>query len=101
VVWEPGSQLGWLGACGNRFGRVFLLLEWPSAGEECVNFAKKHNMFSSGGTVKAMSSWIKRGKVVVELAAFRGNEANFVSRICTVGGGYITIVSILEENTWR
>jgi hypothetical protein len=118
------------------------LAQWSSAEQECVRFAKKHNL-GSDKIVKAMSSWIKKGKVVVELGVFeepacklytpsalgvreevpcrtcvvegddppnatsmstctrKPLDTSYTPRICTVGGGSIWLVPVLEANAWR
>jgi hypothetical protein len=81
------------------------LAHWATAGEDCVKFAEKNKeklFFGSGKNIKAMSSWIKNGKVVVEIGAFQNNDdTTYSPRICVIGGGTIQIVSILESGAWR
>jgi hypothetical protein len=81
------------------------LIEWPSAKQDCVDFAEKHksDLFfdSAGKPIKAVDSWLKNGKVVVEVGAFTDSDATFMPRLCVVGGGTIQIVSILENAAWR
>jgi hypothetical protein len=78
------------------------LLYWPSAKEECVKFAGKHReLFDPGKSIRAVSSWMKHGKVVVEIGAFNDSDESYRPRICVVGGGTIEIVSLLETGAWR
>lgn len=80
------------------------LMNWPSAEQDCVKFAEEHKgelFFISGSKIRAVSSWMKNGKIVVEIGAFRGDEATYFPRICVVGGGTIQIVSVLESGAWR
>jgi hypothetical protein len=79
-----------------------------TAQDECVKFAEKNKeklFFTLLGEprseIKAMSSWMKNGRVVVELGAFKFGDQSYTPRICVVGGGSIQIVSILENNAWR
>jgi hypothetical protein len=77
---------------------------WSSAKQECVKFAEKNKekLFGYNQIIKATSSWIKNGKIVVEIGAFQNaNDNNYSPRICVVGGGSIKIVSIPEDNVWR
>jgi hypothetical protein len=77
-------------------------LRWPS--EDCVQFAEKHKedlFFGRGQTIRAVNSWIKNGKVVVEVGAFKDDDSSYIPRICVIGGGTIQIVSILESGAWR
>ena len=69
-----------------------------------MKFAEKHKgelLFASGGQIKVVSSWLKHGKVVVELGLFQQGENTYLPRICVVGNGTIQIVSILESGAWR
>ena len=82
------------------------LLNWSSAEQECVKFAEenrdKGKLFDIGNIIKATGSWIKNGKIVVEIGAYKkASDTSFSPRICVVGGGYIEIVSILESAVWR
>ena len=80
------------------------LLQWPSAAEECVKFAEKHKeqLFFGSKNIRAESSWLKHGKIVVEIGAFENDsDTTYTPRICVIGGGTIQIVSILENNAWR
>ena len=51
--------------------------------------------------IRAVDSWVKNGKVVVELGAFANDDTSFMPRLCVVGGGTIQIVSVLENGAWR
>jgi hypothetical protein len=81
------------------------LAEWPSAKQDCVDFAEKHKseLFfdSASKPIKAVDSWLKNGKVVVEIGAFDDTDATYMPRLCVVGGDRIQIVSILENAAWR
>ena len=80
------------------------LLNWTSAEEECIKFAEKHKgqlFFSSNQQIRAVSSGLKHGKIVVEVGAFRDDEDTYMPRICVVSGDRIEIVSILESGAWR
>jgi hypothetical protein len=82
------------------------LMNWSSAEQECVKFAKenqnKGKLFDYDKIIKATGSWIKNGKNVVEIGAFQhANDTTYTPRICVIGGGRIEIVSILENNVWR
>jgi hypothetical protein len=79
------------------------LLNWPVANDECVKFAKDNQakLFFTSGDIRAVDSWIKNGKIVVELGAFQGNGTTYMPRLCVVGGGTIQIVSLLEAGAWR
>jgi len=76
---------------------------WFDAENECAQFADKHKakLFFGKSNVKAMGSWLKNGKVVVEVAGYNEGEDTYTSRICTIGDGSIQIVSILESGAWR
>ena len=79
------------------------LLNWTSAEEECVKFAEKHKgqLFFIQSTDWLVGSWLKHGKIVVEVGAFRDDEDTYMPRICVVSGERIEIVSILESGAWR
>jgi hypothetical protein len=81
------------------------LLELFSAKQDCVAFAQKHKsklFFGSGDKpIKALSSWLKNGRVVVEIAEFNSDDDTYVPRLCVIGGGTIQIVSVLENAAWR
>lgn len=82
------------------------LMNWSSAEQECVKFAEenrdKGKLFDIGNIIRATGSWIKNGKIVIEIGAFKkASDTSFSPRICVVGGGYIEIVSILESAAWR
>lgn len=79
------------------------LLHWSSANDECVKFAEdnKAKLFFSPGDIRAVSSWLKNGRIVVELGAFQRDGTTYMPRLCVVGGGAIQIVSILEAGAWR
>ena len=78
------------------------LLNWTSAKDQCVQFAEKHkDVFGADKTIQAMSTWMKNGKIVVEIGAFKKDEDTYMPRICVIGGGRIEIVSILENSAWR
>ncbi len=80
------------------------LMNWPSAKQECVDFAEKHKaelfFASAGKNIRAVNSWMKNGKIVVEVGAFQ-DETTYFPRICVIGGSSIQIVSILESGAWR
>jgi hypothetical protein len=75
------------------------LMNWPSAGQDCLKFAEEHKpqLFSgSDGKTRSANSWLKNGKIVVEVGAFREDET-----YCVIGDGTIQIVSIPKSNAWR
>jgi hypothetical protein len=81
------------------------LASLSSAKQDCVDFAEKHKdqLFFGGSdqTIQAVDSWMKNGKIVVEIGAFKNNSDAFLPRICVVGNGRIEIVSVLESAAWR
>jgi hypothetical protein len=82
------------------------LINWSSAEQECVKFAtenqNKGKLFDYNQIIKATGSWIKNGKIVVEIGAFQNaNDTSYTPRICVIGGGRIEIVSLMENNVWR
>ena len=79
------------------------LSHYSSAKNECVEFAEKNRdkLFQNGRTIKAVDSWFKNGKIVVELGAFDSGSTSYMPRICLVGGGSIQIVSMFEAGSWR
>jgi hypothetical protein len=81
------------------------LLAWSNASDECVKFAKENRdkifFGQDSDEIKAVSSWLKNGKVVVQVGAFEPNATSYTPRLCVLGGGQIEIVSILENSAWR
>lgn len=80
------------------------LLEWPFAKDECVKFVESHRgdiTFLSSGEIRAVDSWWKHGRIIVEVGNFQGSDDTYIPRLCVVGDGTIQIVSILENNAWR
>src|SRR5436305_9997818 len=76
------------------------LADWPTAANQCVKFAddnKQKLFFGSEEQVRAIGSWLKKGRIVVEVGAFEPGEKSFIPRLCVVGRGRIEIVSILEN----
>jgi hypothetical protein len=75
------------------------LMNWASAGQDCLKFAEEHRpeLFSgSDGKIRSVNSWLKNGKIVVGVGAFREDET-----YCVIGNGTIEIVSIPKSNAWR
>ena len=75
------------------------LMNWPSAGRDCLKFAEEHRpelFFGSDGKIRSAGSWLKNGKIVVDVGAFREDET-----YCIIGDGTIQIVSIPKSNAWR
>src|SRR5262245_42677944 len=80
------------------------LLSGLDASGECVRFAEQHKdelAFFGKNKVKAMETWTKNGKFVVELGFFEEGKSTYFPRICVVGNGYVQIVSVFENNAWR
>jgi hypothetical protein len=69
-------------------------------GTECINFAKKRDVFKADDKLEARSHRIRHGQWVVDVTAtnFKGE---IDQRTCTVGDGMIWIVSALEAGFWR
>src|SRR3954469_24240532 len=69
---------------------------------ECTRFANENLKTNLYNNVRAMDTWSKNGKRVVELGYFETKDAkSYMPRICVVGDGKIQIVSILENGMWR
>jgi zinc-ribbon domain len=80
------------------------LANWPDAKQSCVEFAEKHKadlFFGGDKKIRAVDSWLKNGRVVVEIGAFNEGSESYTPRLCVIGGGSIQIVSILEMGAWR
>jgi hypothetical protein len=95
---------GWWAYLG--FPSPDTLTHWSSAERECVEFAEKNKekLFfgNSAQVIKAVSSWMKNGKMVVEIGAFQNaSDTTYSPRICVIGGSSIQIVSIIESGVWR
>jgi hypothetical protein len=78
---------------------------WSSAQSDCLTLARDHQSdLSPEGTpsIKVEGEWVRKGKLVVELA-IRKNEADasFSSRLCIVGGGQTEIVPGLSQSAWQ
>ncbi|MDB5596223.1 MAG: hypothetical protein JWM36_3184 [Hyphomicrobiales bacterium] len=80
-----------------------LIHYWTDASSECVKFAEanRDKLFAGKSKIKAMESWLKNGKAVVELGGYNEGEDKYTPRLCVVGGGSIQIVSVFENGTWR
>jgi hypothetical protein len=80
-----------------------LIANSSAAKQECVDFVEKNQskLFLDKGKVRAVSSWIKHGKIVVEIGVFNDDETSYLPRICVRGYDTIEIVSILENGSWR
>jgi hypothetical protein len=81
------------------------LLNLATAKDQCVKFAaeNKGKLFfgKDSAEIKAVSMWMKNGRVIVEIGAFEQSETTYMPRLCVVGGGQIQIVSMLENAAWR
>jgi hypothetical protein len=85
------------------FMSPFTLLDGPTAKEECLRFAKDNqykSTYTKPETIEVVDSWIKHGKWVVRLGYREEGKRGFTPRICVVGG-YIRLVSILENSSWE
>ena len=88
------------------FPSLGTLMQWSSASQRCTSLAEEKKaelFFGSEKTVRALDSWIARGKVVVEIVGIGGSEQlpTYLPRICLVNSDSIEIVSLLENQEWR
>jgi hypothetical protein len=77
------------------------LLNGLTAKSECVDFAKRKNVFKEGHEIKAVGMRIRSGKWVYDLVANAPGSKELESRTCVVDGNTIRIVSLLESGFWR
>jgi hypothetical protein len=81
--------------------------------KECIRFAteRSSDIGWKNKTITAGDIWFKKGRVVVELIATGGgyksdtgefdSSKNLESRLCVLGGGMVSIPSMLENPVWR
>jgi hypothetical protein len=77
--------------------------DFKRATSACVEFYKESRL-ENHSDVRGVDSWVKDGKIVVELAPLDGPYAKSYSpRICLVDQdrGKITITSVLENGRWQ
>ena len=76
------------------FPSLETLSHWSSAKAECLKFAEKQKGATIFGSDRlgVVDSWMKRGKIVVEIGAFMNDGVTYSPRICVIGGGKIELV---------
>lgn len=78
---------------------------WNQARIDCLNLANanKESLLSDGDqSIKPQSEWIRKGKLVVEIAIRKNDDdSKFSSRLCVVGGGEDEIVPALNDASWE
>ena len=75
-----------------------------TAKEQCLELANKNKgsnfIFNKDGDIWANDTWLKDGKLVVQLLQNDGDDS--INQImCVVGNGMIAIPSLLEQGRWR
>jgi hypothetical protein len=68
---------------------------------ECVDFAKRKDVFPSGDKVEAVNLRMRGGNFVVDLIAHPAGKTELQSRTCVMNSSSIRIVSMLESGFWR
>ena len=78
---------------------------WSTAQTDCLNLAKEHqsDLSSEGNaSIKVENEWMRKGKIVVELAMRKSDaDTSFSSRLCVVGDGQTEIVPGLSQAAWE
>jgi hypothetical protein len=77
------------------------LINGVAAESECVDFAKRKDVFPSDHEITTTDFRIRSSKWVVTLIAKAPGSRDVKSRTCVVDGGYVEITSILTEGFWR
>ncbi len=81
------------------------LLSGFTAVEQCIDFVERNQSkigygYSKPEKIFAVEKRIRHGKWVVELGFREEGKSSFRSRVCTIGGGYITLESMLDTHHW-
>ena len=81
-----------------------VLLFESSARDQCVKLAEKSRFqvffTDNGEKIRAVDSWIKNGKRVVQIGLFQ-TETTYIPRLCIVDRSTVQIVPLAEQGLWR
>jgi hypothetical protein len=85
-----------------------VILSYGLADDECLKFAERSkvniafNPDPVNPKIFVVKKWVKGSKVVVELGQYvAGPKSNFNARLCVIGGGQISLPSMLEQWQYR